>query len=113
MLSRGRNKVSGGKPGPIETRVLDLIAETCGLVRGELALTTPLAEALDSLTLVAVVTRIEAAFDVVLGSEEAIELLAARDIRELGRLIARKLELARESPQKRQKLELPGKPPRA
>jgi acyl carrier protein len=113
MLSSGANKVPGEKPAPIETRVLDLIAETCGLVCGELAPTTPLAEALDSLTLVAVVTRIEAAFDIVLGSEETIELLAARDVGELGRLIARKLELARESPQKHQKLELPAKPLRA
>ena len=66
MLS---NKDRGEKPGPIETRVLDLIAETCGLVRSELAPTTPLAEALDSLTLVAVVARIEAAFDLSLGGD--------------------------------------------
>ena len=103
MLSSGRNTVPGEKPAPIETRVLDLIAETCGLVRSELALTTPLAEALDSLTLVAIVTRIEAAFDIVLGGEETSELLAARDVGELGRLVARKIELARESPRKHQK----------
>ena len=112
MLSGGRNEVRDEKPPPVETRVLDLIAETCGLVQGELSLTTPLSEALDSLTLVAVVTRIEAAFDVVLGGDETIELLA-RDIGELGRLIARKMEVARESPQKHQKSELLAKPPRA
>jgi acyl carrier protein len=110
MLSSGRNEVRDEKPAPIEARVLELIAETCGLVRCELALTTPLAEALDSLTLVAVVARLEAAFGIELGGEETIELLAARDVGELGRLLARKLELARESPEKHQKLELPAKP---
>jgi len=103
MLRSNPNKVPGEKPVPIETRVLDLIAETCGLVRSELALTTPLAETLDSLTLVALVARIEAVFDLVLGGDETFELLAARDVGELGRLVARKVELARESPQKHRK----------
>lgn len=102
-MSSGRNRVPGEKPAPIQIRVLDLIAETRGLARGELALTTPLAEALDSLTLVAVIARIEAAFDIVLGGDETIELFAARDVGELARLVVRKIELARESLQKHQK----------
>ncbi len=103
MLNSGRNRVSCDEAAPLEARVLELIAETCALVRGELALTTPLAEALDSLTLVAVVARVEAAFDLVLGGDETLELFAARDVGELGRLLTRKIELARESRQEHQK----------
>jgi len=74
--------------------VLDLIAETCGLERAELSAATPVAEALDSLTFVAIVARIEAVFDVLLGGDETSELLSARDVGELGRLLARKIDLA-------------------
>ena len=84
-----------GEPSSVEARVLGLIAETCGLLGAELSPTTPLPEALDSLTLVAVVARIEAAFDIVLAGDETIELLGARDVAELGRLIARRVEHSR------------------
>ena len=103
MLSHDRQEAASGKPGSVETRVLELIAETCGLECGELPPATPLAAALDSLTLVAVVARIEATFDVVLEGNETSELVAARDVGELGRLIARKVEHARESPRTDQK----------
>ncbi len=92
MLSQ--NEVASEEPRRIEARVLELIAETCGLDRAELSAATPLAEALDSLTLVAVVARIEAVFDVLLGSDETSELLSARDVGELGRLLARMVVLA-------------------
>jgi acyl carrier protein len=83
-------------PGSVEQRVLELVAETCGLKCSELSPATPLTEALDSLTLVAVVARIEAVFDVVLAGD-ATELFSARDVSELGKLLARKIEHARES----------------
>jgi acyl carrier protein len=95
MLSDDREDGASGQNAPIETRVLELIAETCGLECGELSPATPLPEALDSLTLVAVVARVEAVFAVLLEGDETGELLAARDVGELGRLIARKVELAR------------------
>jgi acyl carrier protein len=95
MLNDNRQDAASGKPESVETRVLELIAETCGLKCGELPPETPVPAVLDSLTLVAVVTRIEAVFDVVLEGDETSELIAARDVGELGRLIARKLEHAR------------------
>jgi len=91
----GPKAVPSAEPASVEARVLGLIAETCGLLGAELSPATPLSEALDSLTLVAVVTRIEAAFDIVLSGDETIELLGARDVAELGRLIARKVEQSR------------------
>jgi acyl carrier protein len=94
MLS-GPKAVPNGEPASVEARVLGLIAETCGLLGAELSPTRPLSEALDSLTLVAVVARIEAAFDVVLAGDETLELLGARDVAELGRLIAHKVEHSR------------------
>jgi acyl carrier protein len=92
MLSKG--EVASEEPRRIEARVLELIAETCGLERPELSAAIPLAEALDSLTFVAVIARIEAVFDVLLGGDETSELLSARDVGELGRLLARKVDLA-------------------
>jgi acyl carrier protein len=94
MLSALEN-VPSKEAASVETRVLGLIVETCGLLHGELSPSTTLSEALDSLTLVAVITRIEAAFDIVLSSDEMSELLGARDVAELGRLIARKVEGSR------------------
>jgi acyl carrier protein len=84
-----------GEPMSVEKRVLELVAETCGLECSELSPASPLSEALDSLTLVAVVVRIEALFAVVLAGDE---LFSARDVGELVRLIARKIQHARESP---------------
>jgi len=83
-----------GKPMSVEKRVLELVAETCGLRCGELSPATPLSEALDSLTLVAAVARIEAVFAVVLAGDET-ELFSARDVAELAALIARKIEHVR------------------
>jgi acyl carrier protein len=94
MLS-GPKSLPRSDPSSIEARVLDLICETCGLLAGELSPATPLSEALDSLTLVAVVTRIETAFDIVLEGDETVELLGARDVAELAELIARRVKHAR------------------
>jgi acyl carrier protein len=89
------DEAASGESASVETRVLALIAETSGLLDSELSPATPLSEALDSLTLVAVLARVEAAFDIVLESEETIELFAARDVAELGRLIAGKVQRSR------------------
>lgn len=92
MLSDGCAPAPSAAVAAIESRVLDIVAETSGLGRDELAPGTPLAAALDSLTLAAVVTRVEAAFALPPAGEETLELLAARDIGELCRLIARRVE---------------------
>jgi acyl carrier protein len=94
MLS-GSKDAASGEPSLVEARVLGLIAETCGLLGSELSPDTPLSEALDSLTLMTVVTRMEAVFDIVLAGDETIELFQAVDVAELGRLIARKVERSR------------------
>jgi acyl carrier protein len=46
---------------------------------------------LDSLTLIAIVTRLEAAFAIELDSDEIVALLGARDVGELATLVARKV----------------------
>ena len=94
---------ASGNPASTEARVLGLIAETCGLLSGELSPSTRLAEALDSLTLVGVVTRVEAAFDIELSGDETIELFGACDVAELARLIAAIVERTRESRRRQQK----------
>ena len=76
----------------VEERVRQLIAETAGFRSDEGAL---LDAALDSLTLIAIVTRIEAAFAIELDGAEAVALLAARDARAIATLVARKVAAAR------------------
>ena len=92
MLSGDCNPVRSIRLEEVEGRVLDIVAETSGLPRNELVPSTPLAAALDSLTLAAVIARVEASFGVVLAGEATLELLGARDLRELCRAIARRLE---------------------
>jgi len=71
----------------IEVRVRAIIAEMTGS-----GLCTPLgAGTLDSLTVVAIVARIEAAFAVSFETDETIALLGAGTESELARLIARKV----------------------
>jgi acyl carrier protein len=80
------------EPGAVETasleaRVAAVVAETTGA-----ALAGPLAgSALDSLTLVAIVARIEAVFGVAFETDETVALLTARSAGEVARLIARKV----------------------
>jgi acyl carrier protein len=71
----------------IELRVRGIIIETTGS-----PFAAPLVDTtLDSLTLVAVVARIEAVFAVSFDTDETITLLGARSSNELARLIARKI----------------------
>jgi acyl carrier protein len=73
----------------VEARVLDIIAEMSGLERvAILAASRLLDSPLDSLTSIAVVTRIEVAFGIV-ADDEVFALLAARDFGGLGRLVGR------------------------
>ena len=67
----------------------ELVAETTGI---EPAAGPLLDAALDSLTLIGLVTRIEAAFAIAFDSEEVVALLGAADSSALARLVARKLE---------------------
>jgi acyl carrier protein len=76
----------------VEERVRRLIAETAGFRFDEGAL---LDAALDSLTLLAVVTRIEAAFAIELDSDEIVALFAARDAGAIATLVARKVAAAK------------------
>lgn len=72
----------------IEEQVRKLIAETTGASCGGGAL---LDAALDSLTLIAIVTRIEAAFGVSFDSDEIVALLGAADPNAVAQLVARKV----------------------
>jgi acyl carrier protein len=72
----------------IEERVRRLILETAGW----LETTGPLlGAALDSLTLIAIVTRLEAAFAIELDSDEIMALLGACDSGEVAAVVARKI----------------------
>jgi acyl carrier protein len=72
----------------VESRVRDIIAETAGWTSAP----APLLDApLDSLTLLAIVTRIEVAFAVAFESDEIVALLGANAFGELARLTARKV----------------------
>jgi acyl carrier protein len=76
----------------IEARVLDIIAEMSGLERGDIGNCPRLAGApLDSLTAIAIVTRIEAAFGIV-ADTSLFDLLIASNFGQLGRSIAQLLE---------------------
>jgi acyl carrier protein len=88
MLSGAGNPVSTVEAATVESRVLDIVAETGGFDREDVSLSTPLAAALDSLTLAAAVTRVEASFGIVLTGDEIVALLGACDLGELCRLIA-------------------------
>lgn len=99
MLKKGGSSraLAGCAEIEVERRVLDLVAETSGVERASLSLGMPLSAALDSLTLAAVVARIEAAFELGFSSEEASNLLGARDLGELCRIVAARVGRANES----------------
>jgi acyl carrier protein len=88
MLSADGRELASDDRASVEERVRRLVAETVGSTPSN----GPLLDAqLDSLTLIAIVTRIEAAFAVELDSDELVALLGARDWSELAALVARKL----------------------
>jgi hypothetical protein len=92
MLSADGRQLAGDADASIEERVRRLILETAGWV----AATGPLLGApLDSLTWIAIVTRLEAAFAIEFDSDEIMALLGARDTGELAALVARKVAAQR------------------
>jgi hypothetical protein len=77
----------------VETLVLDAVATTARLERSSLGLRTALLDAnLDSLTLIAVVTRVEIACGVAFEGDEVVAIIGARDLGEICELILRKIE---------------------
>lgn len=73
----------------VEATVLDVIADMTGLELGDLQEPSQFLDArVDSLTAIAIVTRIEAAFEIAV-EESAFELLVTRRFAELARLVAR------------------------
>jgi acyl carrier protein len=81
--------LSAAAAAAVEARVLDIVAETSGWDRVAVEAASRLLDApLDSLTSIAVITRIEAAFGVELAGDEALALLATRDFCGLARLVA-------------------------
>jgi acyl carrier protein len=76
----------------IERFVLETIAETTAIEASSLRQSTPLLDAgMDSLTLVAVVTRIEMTYDTAFDAGEIVELLRARSVGEVAAIVTRKL----------------------
>jgi len=77
----------------VETLVLDAVAAAARIERCSLGPRTALLDAnLDSLTLIAVVTRVELACGVDFASDEVAALLGARDLGELCERIVSKVE---------------------
>jgi hypothetical protein len=88
MLSADGRGLSSAASESVEERVRRLVDETAGWT----AQAGPLLGApLDSLTLIAIVTRIEAAFAIAFESDDVVALLGARDSSELVALVVRKL----------------------
>ena len=76
----------------IERFVLETIAEATAVEASSLRQSTPLLDArMDSLTLVAVVTRIEMTYDTAFDAGEIVELLRARSVGEVAAIVVRKL----------------------
>lgn len=72
--------------------VFEAVAEAGGLERGALTARTPLLEAnVDSLTLIAIIARLELVLEVRFGEEESAALIEARDLRELCAIVALKV----------------------
>jgi hypothetical protein len=88
MLSADGRGLSSAASESVEERLRRLVDETAGWSAPAGPL---LGGPLDSLTLMAIVTRIEAAFDIAFESDEVVALLGARDSSGLATLVARKV----------------------
>lgn len=89
MLSPDDRQLPSAAAQSVEERVRRLVMETLGST----ATAEPLLGApLDSLTLIAIVTRIEAAFGIAFESDEIVTLLGARDTAAIAELVVRKLD---------------------
>jgi acyl carrier protein len=87
MLSEG-GQPSRADIAAVESRVREIVSETIGVASAG----APLRDApLDSLTLMAIVTRIEVAFEVAFEGDEIVALLGTNDFAALARLTAAKV----------------------
>ena len=76
----------------VDRFVLDAIADATAVDVTSLRQSTPLLDTqMDSLTLVAIVTRAEAAYGAVFDADELAEILRARTVGELAVIVARKV----------------------
>jgi acyl carrier protein len=76
----------------IERFVLEAVADAAAVDVRSLRQSTPLLDAqMDSLTLVAIVTRTEAAYGAAFDADELAEILRARSVGELAVIVARKV----------------------
>lgn len=76
----------------VDRFVLAAVADAVAVDVASLRQATPLLDVhMDSLTLVAIVTRAEAAYGAVFDSDELAEILRARSVGELAVIVARKV----------------------
>lgn len=76
----------------VDRFVLEAVADAAAVDAASLRQSTPLLDAqMDSLTLVAIVTRAEAAYGAVFDANELAEILRARSVGELAVIVARKV----------------------
>ena len=76
----------------IDRFVLETIADAAAVEASSLRQSTPLLDAaMDSLTLVAIVTRIEMTYGAVFDTGELVEILRAHSVGEVAVIVARKL----------------------
>ena len=79
----------------IDRFVLQTVADATAVEPISLQLSTPLLDAqMDSLTLVAIVTRIEATYGATFDADELAEILRARSVGEVAAIVARKVQAA-------------------
>jgi acyl carrier protein len=72
--------------------VLETVADATAVAVTSLRQSTPLLDAqMDSLTLVAIVTRIEATYGATFDTDELAEILSARSVGDVASVVARKL----------------------
>jgi acyl carrier protein len=77
----------------VDRLVLETIAEAAAVETASLRQSTPLLETrMDSLTLVAIVTRIEATYSVAFDADELAAILHARSVGDIAAIVARKLQ---------------------
>ncbi len=76
----------------VDRFVLETVADAAAVDGASLRLSTPLLDTqMDSLTLVAIVTRVEATYSTVFDADELAEIVRSRSVGELAAIVARKL----------------------
>jgi len=76
----------------VDRFVLEAVADAAAVDAASLRQSTPLLDAqMDSLTLVAIVTRAEAAYGAVFDVDELARILRARSVGDLAAIVARKV----------------------